>query len=214
MRSWNRVGPVALLAAGPFIVSGLTAGELAVGVLATIVPLALAVPVLQIGGIAGRARPGSLVDRADRRRPWLVALGALLLLSLMRFDSPVNAVRVTQLLASGALVAVLAYDVRALLLLRPGVERAGRLRPRTPDSPPIDARTVVRDFGLGDEELEELEPPAAIYRERERVVRVVRGSRPAAVRALVGWIVFDLALGLIVLLVTAAALGAEHMYAY
>ena len=74
-------------------------------------------------------------------------------------------------------------DIIALLRLRRGVG-VERLRVRTPTSPPIDRATVIIDFGLGDGEQQELAPPAAAYRERDRVVRVARGSLSDARRAL------------------------------
>ena len=201
-RRARAIGPFVVLAAGPVVVSGSTPEHAIEGLLATFVALAMVVPLVAVGVRPGRARPGSLVGGADRRRPWLIAFASTLFMSLLRFDSPTPAVRAAMLGAAAAIAVGLAVDVRALVRLRRAMAGAERLRPRTAESPPIDGRTAIYDFGVGDSEREELAPAAAVYRERERVVRVVRGSRAAAERALFYWIAFDIAVALPTLLTT------------
>jgi hypothetical protein len=215
MRQLNRLGPFAVLAVGPALVGGLPPAHFVEGALAMILAVAMLVPLVVVTVSPGRARRGSLVDGADRRRPWLIAIATTLFASLLRaVDASTPTVRAVMLVAGAAIAVALSVDVRARLRLRRGLAGAERLRERTPDSPPIDAATAIYDFGLGDEEQEELAPPAAIYRERERVVRVVRGSRAAAEQALLHWIAFDVAILLPTLLTLAAATQAAHMYAY
>jgi uncharacterized membrane protein YhaH (DUF805 family) len=211
--AWRRIGPFAVLAAGPVVVSGSTPEHAIEGLLATFVALAMVVPLVAVTVRPGRARPRSLVGGADRRRPWLIAFASTLFVSLLRFDSPTATVRAAMLVAAAAIAGGLAIDVRALMRLRRAMAGAERLRLRTAESPPIDARTAVYDFGVGDGEREELAPAAAVYRERERVVRVVRGSRAAAERALFYWIAFDIAVALPTLL-TLAAVSATRIYPY
>jgi hypothetical protein len=209
----HRLGPFAVLAAGPFVVGGATFEHAVEGVLALLLTVGMMVPLVAVTLHPGRARPRSLVGGADRRRPWLIACAAMLFMLLLRFDSPATSVRLAMALAAGAIVLGLVADARALWRLMRGMAGGERLRPRTADSPPLDARTAVYDFGVGDEEREELAPPAAIYRERERVVRVVRGSRAAAQRAMLQWIAFDVAVALPTLL-TLAAVTAIEIYPY
>lgn len=215
MRSLNRVGPFAVLAAGPLLVGGLPFTHVAEGVLATMLAVGMAALLAAIVMRPGIARPGTVVELADRRRPWLTAFGALLFMSLLRFDSPSTAVRVAMLVAGVAVAGSLIIDVRALLRLGRFVraDRA-RMRPRTGESPPLSPSTVVYDFGFGDGEREELAPAVAMYRERERVVRVVRGSAATAMRSLRHCIAFDLAVGLPPLVAFAAAIAALRIYPY
>ena len=210
----HRAGPLALLVFTLFLVAGVTFGQLTATTLAAIVVLAMVMPIVELGKIAGRARAGSLVDGADRRRPWLVALAGALLMSLLRFDSATPLLYAGQLAIGIAIAVMLGLDLVGLFQLRRGLVGGARLQPRSAVSPPIDGATIVYDFGVGDEELEELAAPVAVYRERERVVRVVRGSRRAAVHALVGWIVFDVAVALITLAVFAATVCAPELYPY
>lgn len=209
----NRLGPFALLAAAPFVVAGMPPAHLIEGVLATLLTAAMMVPLVAVTLHPAAARRGSLVGAAERRRPWLIAFATTLFMSLLRFDSPTPTVRATMALAGGALALGLAADVRALWRLMRGLAGARWLQLRTAASPPLDAHTVVYDFGVGDEEREELAPPAAIYRERERVVRVVRGTRGSAQRALLRGIAFDVAIVLPTLL-TLALVTAIDVYPY
>ena len=213
MRSAARnIGPFAVLGAGPVVVGA--GGHHGIeAMVATLATLAMVVPLVAVSARPGNARAGSLVAAADRRRPWLIAFASTLFVSLLRFDSPTTLVRGAMIVAAAAIAVGLAADLRALLRLRVALAGAERLRLRTPTSPPIDAATVVHDFGVGDEEREELAPPAAVYRDRERVVRVVRGSRAAAERALFYWIAFDVAVALPTLL-TLAAVSATRIYPY
>jgi len=213
MRIANRLGPFAVLAAGPILVGGVPFTHVAEGVVATLVMLGMLVPIVALNLHPGEARPHSLVGGADRRRPWLIAFGSLLFMLLLRFDSATTAVRVAMLGAGAAITLALIEDLRGLFGVGRAMAGAERLRLRTPESPPIDGETALYDFGLGDEEREELAPPAAIYRERERVVRLVRGSRAAARRALGQWIAFDVVM-VLPALVTIAALLAVHIYPY
>jgi len=212
-RRARAIGPFVVLAAGPVVVSGSTPEHAIEGLLATFVALAMVVPLVAVTVRPGRARPGSLVGGADRRRPWLIAFASTLFVSLLRFDSPTPTVRAAMLVAAAAIAVGLAVDVRALVRLRRAMAGAERLRLRTAESPPIDARTAIYDVGVGESEREELAPAAAVYRERERVVRVVRGSRAAAERALFYWIAFDIAVALPTLL-TIAAVSATRIYPY
>jgi len=210
----HRAGPLLLLVFTLFVMAGETFGQETASILATIVTVALVMPIFELGKIAGRARAGSLVDAADRRRPWLVGLAGALLMSLLRFDSTTPLLLAEQVAVGLAIVVMLGLDLAGLARLRHGLVGRSRLRARTAASPPIDATTSVYDFGVGDEELEELQPSSAVYRERERVVRVVRGSRRAAVHALAGWVVFDVAAALIVLVAFVAVVFAPAVYPY
>jgi hypothetical protein len=213
MKLANRLGPFAVLAAGPILVGGVPFTHVAEGVVATLVMLGMLVPLVAVMVNPGVARPHSLVGGADRRRPWLIAFGSLLFILLLRFDSATTAVRAAMLLAGGGIAFALVEDVRGLLRLGRAMAGAERLQLRTPDSPPIDGETALYDFGVGEEEREELAPPAAIYRERERVLRLVRGSRGAARRALGQWIAFDMVM-VLPAVVTIAALLALRIYPY
>jgi hypothetical protein len=215
MRLLNRVAPFLLLAAGPVIVGALPPPKYAEGIFATLLSLAMLAPLSVVTKNPGRARRGSIVDGADRRRPWLIALGTTLFVLLLRaIDGPEPTARTAMLVAGGGMLWLLSLDARALFRLGRGLAGAERLRVRTADSPPIDAGTTIYDFGLGDDELEELAPAAAMYRERERVVRVVRGSQATARRAMLHGVVFDVAVALPTVLTLAAALSVAHMYAY
>jgi hypothetical protein len=209
MRWLNRVGPFAVLAAGPIAVAATPPGRPVEGVLGAVLAFALLLPLADASRTIGRARPGSLVDGADWRRPWLIALSAALLVLPLGVGAPAMIVPAL-LLTGGAITIVLAIDVRALVRLRRGLAGSERLRARTADSPPIDGATAVYDFGLGDGEREELAPPAAIYRERERVLRIVRGSHAEAQRALVRGIVLDVIVPLPGVIALAGVLAAYH----
>lgn len=213
-RRARAIGPFVVLAAGPVVVSGSTPAHGIEALLATFVALAMVVPLVAVSARPGRARPGSLVGGADQRRPWLIAFATTLFISLLRFDSPTPTLRAAMFIAAAAIAVGLAVDVRALVRLRRAMSGAERLRLRTAESPPTDARTAIYDFGVGDSEREELAPAAAVYRERERVVRVVRGSRAAAERALFYWIAFDIAVALPTLLTLAAVSATTRIYPY
>ncbi len=208
----KRSGPIAALAAGP-IVAASGADHAVEGALALLLALGMLGPLIVVTLRPGTARAGSIVAGADARRPWLIAFGTTLFALLVRYDSPTTTVRLTMLVAAIAVAVALSADLRALVRLARAMSGAERLRLRTPASPPIDTATAFYDFGVGDEEREELAPPAAIYRERERVVRVVRGSRAEALRVLFYWIAFDVAVALPTLL-TVGALSAFRVYPY
>jgi hypothetical protein len=215
MRSMNRVGPFAVLAAGPLLVGGMPFTHVVEGVLATMLAIGMAALLAAVVMRPGIARRGTVVELADRRRPWLVVSGALLFMSLLRLDSPSTTLRVAMLVAGVVIAATLLLDVRALVRLQRFIRADGtRLRPRTEDSPPIGAATQVYDFGFGDGEREELAPALAIYRERERVVRVVRGSAATARESLLQCVAFDLAVGLPPLAALAAILWAMRIFPY
>jgi hypothetical protein len=121
--------------------------------------------------------------------------GALLILTLrlpMFYEPDALLPGLVRGMSSLVIAALLLVDVRALLRLHRGLARPEALRPVTPASSPPDRATLIVDFGLGDETREELAPAAAVYRERERVVRLVRGSLPAARGALARGVAFDL----------------------
>ena len=215
MPSLNRVGPFAVLAVGPLMVGGLPFTHVAEGVLATIVAVGIAALLAVIVMRPGLARRGTVVELAERRRPWLVAFGALLFILLFRLETPSTAVRLGMLVSVVAVAASLASDVRALLQLRRFVRTdGGRLRPRTGESPPLSPTTVIYDFGFGDEEREELAPAVAMYRERERVVRLLRGSAATARESLAHCVAFDLAVGVPPLVALGAILSALRVFPY
>jgi hypothetical protein len=194
MRWLERTGPYALLATGPFIVATSPPGRPVEGVIGGIFALAMLLPLLDMTRIVGRARRGSLVDGMDRRRPWQVALTGTVLVLLLGLGAPTAAVPAVMALGLAATVALFVVDVRALVWLRRGLAAEARLRPRTAESPPVERTTAIYDFGVGTEEREELAPAVAMYRERERVVRLVRGSHAEAKRALARGIALDIAL--------------------
>jgi hypothetical protein len=215
MRVLNRVGPFVVLAAGPLLVSGLPFAHFAESLLATIVAAGIAVLLAAVVMRPGIARRGTVVALADFRRPWVVSFGALLFMMLLRFDTPSTAVRIAMIVAAIAIAALLAVDARALVQLRRFVRvDSGRMRPRTEESPPLGPATVVYDFGFGDGEREELAPAVAMYREREQVLRVVRGSAATARQALLHCVGFDLAVGLPPLVALGAIVAALRIYPY
>jgi hypothetical protein len=180
----NRIGPFVLLALAPAVVWVTPPQNAVAGIVAIIGAVGMLLPLREVVIAPRLARAGSLVDDAARRRPWLIALAAALFHLTLRIGEPSAVLSVARLVVAGALTLIVALDVRALVRLGRGLVGSARLRPRTSSSPPVDDHTVVHDFGLGEEEEEELAPPAAVYRERERVVRLVRGSRQAATSAL------------------------------
>jgi hypothetical protein len=137
------------------------------------------------------ARPGSIVGAASRRRALLIALGGSAMTLFVA-----SGAQVVACLMLAVLVAGIALDLHALVAVARPLAAVERLRRRTPSSPPTDGETEILDYGIGEEELEELGPSALVYRERERVVRLVRGSPAAARRALLIFILFDVGVAL------------------
>ena len=144
----------------------------------------------------GRARPGSLVDRADRRAVWLavavsVALGTLAALPDWNvFPTGVRpsleVSRTFGLAAVAAIVALCLGDAVALVrALR--VERLlPAMRAASGDDPRVAWSPRKLDLGLGEETRASVLSAAVVYREHDRVLSVVRGNPRDARRALLG----------------------------
>lgn len=162
----------------------------------------------------GRARPGSLVDRADRRAVWLavatsVALGTLAALPDWNvFPMGVRpSLEVSRWLGLAALTAIAALCVndaaalvRAILTFR----QVDTMRPTSPDDPRIAWSPRRLDLGLGDSTLAAVLSAAVAYRDHDRILSVVRGDPHAARRALFG----TFASGLVALALASACIVA------
>jgi hypothetical protein len=146
----------------------------------------------------GRARVGSIVDRADRRAVFC-ATGAVSSLAFL-FTSQIPLGSGTFIITPSLALAVcalllLAIDVRALLgacaALKESVAVTLADAPATPAPEKRGPRATVVDFGLGDEEVEEVAHEGAAYREQKRTLRVFRGSAEQAQDALAWMIAAD-----------------------
>lgn len=144
----------------------------------------------------GRARPGSLVDGADRRAVWVAAAAAIALGTLAALPdwTILPGMSRPSLSISRALGAAAATAIAALLLCDGvGLLRAWRaqgelkqMRPCAPDEPGLSWARRQLDLGLGYEAAASVMPAAGIYREHDRVLKVIRGDAGAASRALLG----------------------------
>jgi hypothetical protein len=139
--------------------------------------------------IAGRARPGSLLDGADRRAPWaatavFIAAGRIANsrdLIPTQFTSPFE-LRATSmaigLLACVVLVVILAFDLVSLKRARAALFAESEMTPRDPfEGLPCDD---VIDVGIGNEEHEEVFGGPA-YRSVAKPLRVLKGSPTLAI---------------------------------
>lgn len=159
------------------------------------------VPVLAIIVLAarrvGRARPGSVVDRSDRRGVWVATMAATALATVVVAPHGEALHGVPFWISfAGALgaVALTAYDLVERRRVGRPVVLEGPLRPRAPApattvAVEVPAGAELHDVGLGDATFEELAPSSQPYRSSERVLRVHRGSRARAREALAaaGW---------------------------
>ncbi|MDI1444132.1 hypothetical protein [Polyangium sp. 6x1] len=144
----------------------------------------------------GRARPGSLVDRADRRAVWLavavsVALGTLAALPDWNvFPTGVRpSLEVSRTLGVAAVAAIFALCLGDAVALARAlrVERLlSAMRPASADDPRVAWSPRKLDLGLGEETRASVLSAAVVYREHDRVLSVVRGNPRDARRALLG----------------------------
>ncbi len=137
--------------------------------------------------ISGRARPGSLVDLADRRAPWMVIAGVVAAGRLLVCASPPEGLRLDAanrltsvssafaLLASIAATLFVFFDVASYARARRAILTIASMAARDPSSSAPCDDTL--DVGVGDEEHEELYGGPA-YRTVWKPLRVVRGSCP------------------------------------
>lgn len=141
----------------------------------------------------GRARQGSIVDASDRRAVWAataaaIALASLLVPALAERVRPPEASLWMAAASSAVLAALLLADAVALVRVvkaTRGVEDAvshglsgGEAEGQAAGQAPL------VDLGLGDETRVDALPAQHAYRGITRLVRVVRGSREGAIRAL------------------------------
>jgi hypothetical protein len=133
----------------------------------------------------GRARPGSIVDQADRRAVFRAALTVASLATVIPLPgiepSGCTAI-VFPLAASAILLMLLGHDAGAFVRLGTLEARLAAIPEPAPfASPPCRGPgVVVVDFGLGLDEVEEISPAGAVYRERDRATCVFRGSADRA----------------------------------
>jgi hypothetical protein len=160
----------------------------------------------------GRARPGSIVDRADRRAVWLavvttIALGTIAALPAWNVMPPVYYYspypETSQVLGFGALAVLVALLLGDTVGLARAL-RAGRqletMRPCHPDDPALIWSPRQLDLGIGDEAAAAVIAGPGLYRDRDRMTHVVRGNAVAARGALLG----SVALSIIALSISAA----------
>jgi len=163
----------------------------------------------------GRARPGSLVDRADRRAVWVavacsVTLGTLAALPNWNvFPTDVRpSLELSRNLGLGAFAVLFALCLGdAFALFRAfRVERQVQvMRPANPDDPRLVWSPRKLDLGVGEETLASVLSAAAVYRENDRVLSVIRGNPYEARRLLFG----TFAMGLAALVVSGACLAIQ-----
>jgi hypothetical protein len=163
----------------------------------------------------GRARPGSLVDRADRRAVWVavassVALGTVA--ALPDWNVFPTGVRPSLELSRNLGLAAFAvlftlWLVDAIALFRAfRVERQiHAMRPAAADDPRLVWSPKKLDLGVGEETLASVLSAAVVYREHDRVLSVIRGNPHEARRALLG----TFAVGFTAMLVSGACLAIQ-----
>lgn len=137
----------------------------------------------------GRARPGSIVDQADRRavfRVTLVVAAVASMLSPPPFPGHGSALGAVPFVVTGLLLILLALDVRAFVRVGSLKARVGAISAPAAERPDRAPDTSVTDFGLGDEEAEEIAQRGAVYRDHARTIHVFRGSASRA-RAELAW---------------------------
>jgi hypothetical protein len=226
---WPSHARALFMAAGAVLSAGLVAGGL-VGVLAwshygigegaasgfwcgaAFLPGMLAI--LAATRRVGRARAGSLVDRADRRAVWLavfttIALGTLAALPdwqifpFMPFHPSVEGSRNLGYAALAMIMALLLGDVVDLLRAWRASVHLAAMRSCAPDDPALIWSPRKLDLGLGEAAAASVLAGPGLYRDRDRITHVVRGDARAARRALYGAV----AAGLVALSVGMASLG-------
>ncbi|UQA63146.1 hypothetical protein [Polyangium aurulentum] len=229
---WPRRAPAFLAAGASVLTAGLAAGGL-VGVLvwsrwgvgegaasgfwcaAAFLP-AFAMILAAVRRV-GRARRGSLVDRADRRAVWLavataVALGTLAALpDWTAFPTGIRpsleVSRTLGLVAVAAIAALAIGDAAGLVRAWLASRDVRAMRPCAPDDPSLVWARRYVDLGLGDEARASVLSAAGFYREHDKVLSVVRGDPSASRRALAGAVasgMVALAIGASCVLATAA----------
>lgn len=154
------------------------------------VPVCLAV--VDAARRAQRARLGSLVAGSDRRAVWgilTLALAVTTLEALPDWEAALRGDLAAPLFVPAALVAaavvtlaILRADRRAAHEARAAVAAGGSTE--DPAAELEEAAAARLDLGLGEERLARFARGAAAYRQRERVVSLVRGSPPLALTAL------------------------------
>jgi len=163
----------------------------------------------------GRARPGSLVDGADRRAIWLAVAAAVALGTLAALPDwyvfpgsarPSLAVsRSLGVVAVALIAAVLLRDLVALARALRATREIRSMRSCAPDDPNLSWARRQLDLGVGHEAAAAVIPAAGVYREHDRVLQVIRGNPEHAGRAMrgaVAWGAAALACGVACLLAT------------
>jgi hypothetical protein len=163
------------------------------------------------------------VDGADRRAVWLavataVALGTLAALpdwtvfpSEVRLSLEVS--RALGTLAVAVIAAVLLRDLMGLARAWRAAREVRDMRPCAPDDPGLPWARRQVDLGIGYGAAASVLPAAGVYREYDRVLRVVRGDPAAAQRAILGsvaWGAVALLVGATCLVVTTAGWGSPR----
>ncbi len=185
--------------ARPYLLPALGALLVAVGggdylwIVAAVVLIGALLAVHAAAATVGRARPGSLVDRAERGRVWVVAATVIPVMSALRMPSPAFAV-----MAGAATLAIAAIGARDLVALLRLPKPTG-LRPRNRALLASVGNTHVIDLGIGSVEWQQVLPPSDPYRSAERVLRTLRGDFLESRRALARVVAFDACLFLFAL---------------
>jgi type III secretory pathway component EscS len=163
----------------------------------------------------GRARPGSLVDRADRRAVWVavassVTLGTIAALpdwdiSPIGIHPSVEVSRDLGIAAYTVLIALWLGDAFALFRAVRVERQTHAMRQANPDDPRLISSPHKLDLGVGEETVASVLSPAVPYREYGRVLSVIRGNPLEARRALFG----TFAMGLAALIVSGVWLAIQ-----
>lgn len=165
----------------------------------------------------GRARLGSIVDRADRRAVFCATLVVASLASVLTPTGALGPGRVNifrPLAAVAFALILLAIDIGALVRACAALKQSIAVTlADTPLAPAPEKRArgaTIVDFGLGDEEVEEVAHEGAVYREQKRTLRVFRGSAAQAQDALAWMIAADVTA--LVLVCLSLLRGVEHAF--
>lgn len=146
--------------------------------------------------VAGRARPGSLVDGVSRRAVWAAVVGSVALACAMVWSSASDERRfygpprdggigpVVTILLCVAAILLLAADAAALVRTRLAAADLARMVDAAESDPVEPAAASVLDLGLGAASHVEKAPSPTVYRARERVLRIIRGSPAEAEKAI------------------------------
>jgi hypothetical protein len=195
----------------------MSVGAFWTGVVTSVAFLPFVAVITWLARTAGRARPGSVVDEADRRAPWAVIASGVVVGRLVTAAAPYGSFKsiacndqlhsvcsALALLACAALTIIAVFDAVGLRQ----AQRAWRALLDMTQRDPIGGLPCdnTEDMGLGDGEHEELFGGPA-YRTAPRPLRVVRGSPEEAIRALKRSVAATCACSFVAYCITAFALS-------